>query len=558
MILRYAYLIALRRRLRRFRADARRAREFQHGTLLEKIRRHERSDYGRDHGFAEIRTVDDFRRRHPIATYEDYHPYITRVLNGDVTAMFAPETRILMFAMTSGTTGKPKRLPITEELFREYRDGWRMWGAGAYGDHINLLAKRTLQLTSDWQQFRAPSGVPCGQISGLAATTRPKIAELMFMPPIVVARIHDSAAKHYTSLRLSLASRRVGMIITANPSTLVEFARRADHDRESLIRDIHDGTLTCEIPAEIRSALERRIRARQPDRARQLERLVEQHGTLVPRNFWPDLSVLAVWMGGSVGIYLPQLERLYGRVAVRDHGLSASEGRMTIPMADNTAAGLLDFYHHYFEFIPADEHEQENPTVLEAHELVEGQDYYIILTTSGGLYRYDIHDVVRCVGYEGQAPFLEFLNKGKNFSSLTGEKLSEHQVVQAVESSFAELHMQSDTFTLAPIMEDRPQYLLLLEPRAHQGRATDLARRVQVHLERSNEEYQSKCEGGRLLPVRVQEVTPGTWSALRHERTRERGNFEEYKHPCLVGDVRFVDYLAEIGAHSERQPASVS
>ena len=83
-----------------------------------------------------------------------------------------------MFAMTSGTTGQPKRLPITEELFREYKAGWRIWAAGVYGDHIHLMRKKTLQLTSDWQQYRAPCGVPCGQISGLAAMTRPRMSRL--------------------------------------------------------------------------------------------------------------------------------------------------------------------------------------------------------------------------------------------------------------------------------------------------------------------------------------------------------------------------------------------
>ena len=69
-------------------------------------------------------------------------------------------------------------------------------------------------------------------------------------------------------------------------------------------------------------------------------------------------------------------------------------------------------------------------------------------TTSGGLYRYDIQDVVRCVGFEGQAPLVEFLNKGKHFCSLTGEKLSEHQAVSAVKASFAELKLPIETFTL--------------------------------------------------------------------------------------------------------------
>jgi hypothetical protein len=550
MFLRYGYLAWKRLGLKRFQAHARRAREFQHRALLEKIRRNANSDFGRDHGFANIRTVDEYRRRQPIAGYDEHHPYIQRVLNGDVTALFAPGTRILMFAMTSGTTGTPKRLPITEGLLEEYKSGWKIWGAGVYGDHLDLMSMQTLQLSSDWQQSRAPCGIPCGQISGLAAATRPWVTRQAFLLPGVISQIHDPAAKHYTSLRFALARRDVGMIITANPSTLIEFARRADREKESLIRDIHDGSMSCEVPEHVRRALARRILRRRPERARELDRLASQHGALLPRHAWPKLSVLAVWMGGSVNVYLSQLPALYGNVEHRDHGLSASEGRMTIPLTGGTSAGVLDFYHHYFEFIPVEEHDQARPTVLEGHELQEGQEYYIVMTTSGGLYRYDIHDVVRCVGFEGEAPLIEFLNKGKNFSNLTGEKLSEHQAIRAVKQSFADLALPLDTFTLAPVMDEQPRYVLLVESPAHRGRTDELAHRVQSNLAAVNEEYGDKCSSGRLLPVQVREVAHGTWNALRRERTGDRGNFEEYKHPCLVGDVNFAEQIAHLSTHA--------
>jgi hypothetical protein len=545
MLLRIAYLAALQMRLRRFRNDARRADVFQHRTLLRKIQRNAASEFGRNYGFASIRTLADFRRQVPILTYEDHHPYVTRVLAGDVGAMFGPRTQILMFAMTSGTTGEPKRLPITSELFREYKAGWRLWGAGVYGDHRDLIYKKTLQLSSDWQQCPTPSGVPCGQISGLAAATRPLIARPVFLPPAAVTRIHDYSAKHYTTLRLALARESVGMIITANPSTLVDFAHRANVECESLIRDIHDGTLTCELPRDVRDALRRTIGRRHPERARVLERIVSQHGKLLPKYAWPKLSVLAVWTGGSVRIYLPLLADLYGETAIRDHGLSASEGRMTIPLTDGSSAGLLDFYHHFFEFIPVDEHDNANPTVLEAHELEYGQDYFIVLTTSGGLYRYDIHDMVRCVGFEGRAPLLEFLNKGKNYSSITGEKLSEYQAIRAVEQALDELRLPSDAFALAPVFEQQPRYVLLVEARLHQGKAAELARRTQAHLEHINVEYAEKTASGRLLPIEVREVPPGTWDRMRQEKTRQRGNFEEYKHPCLVSDLTFAERVTQ-------------
>ena len=558
MIFRHAYLAWLRQRLRRFRADARQSRAIQRRELMRKIKRHGNSNFGRDHGFAEMNSVEDFRRRMPVLTYEDHHPYVSRVLQGETTALFAPGTRILMFAMTSGTTGEPKRLPITEEMFREYRAGWRLWAGGVYGDHRGLVRTKTLQLTSDWQRYRAPGGIACGQISGLAASTRPKIASRMFLLPPATGRIHDPATKHYTALRLALASNQIGMIITANPSTLVEFARRADQQRESLVRDIHDGTLSCDLPGEIRTALARQIGRRNPARARELEQLAETHGALLPKHAWPNLRVIAVWTGGSVGVFMPQVAELFGPAAVRDHGLSASEGRMTIPLHDGSRAGVLDFYHHYFEFIPVEEHDSKRPTVLEAHELLEGRDYFILLTTSGGLYRYNIQDVVRCVGFEGQAPLLEFLSKGKSFSNLTGEKISEHQVIEAVQRSFRELGLAIDTFTLAPVMEEMPRYVLLIEPHVHHGRSRELARSLQTQLERVNEEYAEKCAAGRLLPVRIGVLPAGTWDQLRQQKTGPRGNFEEYKHPCLVSDLGFVARFAPRYPDSAPYTARVS
>jgi hypothetical protein len=557
LIGRYAYLGWIRSRVHRFVAQSHRAREFQQETLLAKIRRNQNSDFGRDHGFAGIRGVADFRARVPVRGYEEHLPYIAKVLNGEVTALFAPGTKILMFAMTSGTTGEPKRLPITAELFREYRRGWMIWGGGIYGDYPRLMLRKSLQLSSDWQQYRSSVGVPCGQISGLAANTRPKAGRLLFLPPVATTRIHDPAARHYATLRFALTKKNVGIIVTANPSSLVEFARRAQQDSESLIRDIHDGTLSCDAPADVHTALERSVRKRDPRRARELARLADRNSGLLPKHAWPDLSVLAVWTGGSVRVFLQKLPELYGRVVFRDHGLSASEGRMTIPLANDTSAGLLDYYHHYFEFIPVEEHGRPSPTVLGCHELAVGCDYYILLTTSGGLYRYDIRDVVRCVGFRGEAPLLEFLNKGKNFSSITGEKLSEYQVVRAVEKSFSELGSPMEFFAMAPVMESVPRYVLLLEPQQFGERRAELAVRVQAHIEKLNEEYAAKCASGRLLPLAVRAVPSGTWSQMRAEKTGIRGNLEEYKHIFLVQDLGFVERMTAGSCDSSKLPATI-
>ena len=72
------------------------------------------------------------------------------------------------------------------------------------------------------------------------------------------------------------------------------------------------------------------------------------------------------------------------------------------------------------------------PTVLQAHEVQEGRSYFIVPTTTFGLYRYQIHDLVRVTGFYNRTPLIEFLSKGSHFANITGEKLSEYHVAQAM------------------------------------------------------------------------------------------------------------------------------
>ncbi len=554
MIHRWGYLCWRNLRVRQFRAGAAHCREVQHEVLFAKIRRHADSDFGREHRFSDIRSLSDFRRQVPLTTYEYYRPYVERLKKGDLRAMLGSGTRLFMFALTSGTTGDSKFIPVTRDFFDEYREGWNLWGVRTYIDHWDLCRKKTLQFSSDWQQFTTEGGTPCGNISGLAAETAPRISRPIFLLPRYLMKIKDPEARRYTALRLALASRRVGMMITANPSTLVELARLADQRRESLIRDLFDGTLSSDVdlPRSVRDPLRRSLARRHRERARELDAIVQRTGRLLPRDFWPDMSVLGVWTGGSVGAYLTRLKEFYGDPAIRDHGLSASEGRMTIPFRDGTSAGMLDYTHSFFEFVPENEHGRSHPNVLEAHELCEGENYYIVLTTSSGFYRYDIHDLVRCVGFEGSVPVLEFLNKGSRFSNVTGEKLSEFQVVSAVQRGFRQLGLPVELFTLAPVFGDPPNYVLLVEGQLNRDQKRTMACQVDAELQRMNCEYAERIQSGRLGSLRVRLVPSGTWEALRRQRTARMGaSLEQYKHPCLLGDLTFVEQLTRGTAAAE-------
>jgi hypothetical protein len=285
------------------------------------------------------------------------------------------------------------------------------------------------------------------------------------------------------------------------------------------------------------------------------------------------LGVLGVWCGGSAAAYIPRLRQQFDHVPVRDHGLHASEGRMTLPLEDNSSAGVLEVQTHFFEFIPVGESESSQPVVLEAHELEEGREYFILLTTSSGLYRYNIQDVVRCVGFYGSSPILEFRHKGAHISSITGEKIAESQVVESVRTACSLTGLSPQIYTLTPCWGEPPGYTLYVgplndiptnsraaaAPLSHLAGGDPVARgplasnpQVQMRSEfalaldedlcRRNVEYGEKRHTGRLQMIRVQELSPEAWKSFTNLRqSGSGGSAEQYKHPCLMPDPQFEE-----------------
>ena len=232
-------------------------RTAQTRTLLGLLALNGDSRFSRDHRLDGVRTVSQFRRRLPVADYEYFRPYIEEVKAGRTDSLLGPKNRLLMFSLTSGTTSQSKYIPITERFLSDYRSGWQVWGIQAIDAHPGINSRHILQFSSDYDLFRTPGGTPCGNISGLVAACQKPIVRTMYTVPGIVSKIRDSDSKLYTAMRLAIADRHVGMVMTANPSTLIQLAKLADARKEDLIRDIADGTLSSaeNVPGEVREAL---------------------------------------------------------------------------------------------------------------------------------------------------------------------------------------------------------------------------------------------------------------------------------------------------------------
>ena len=520
------------------------------GQLLKRIlRNNQNTDYGREHAFQEIRNWEQYRMRIPIHKYEDLEPYLSQVRQGNTQALL-PDSYMHMYALTSGTTASRKYIPVTRQYLKDYRRATSIWGKRIYDDHPEAFLKPILQLVSDWDECRTETNIPCGSVSGLTTHMMKPVVRWLYCMPACTGKIKDSTAKLYLALRMGLMRSELGILASANPSTLLKFAQLLESRQEELFRDLRDGTLNTDlnISDDIRQQLQPMLK-KMPARVKQLETIKKQHGKLTPQHAWNPVHTIGCWTGGSVGLYLRQFPQYYGDTPIRDLGLLASEGRMTIPLEENTPGGVLDITSHFFEFIPEREIESNNPITLTAADLEVGRNYYILPTTSYGLYRYNIYDVVKVIGFKNTTPIVEFLSKGSLFSNMTGEKLSEFQVVAAMKSASQRWGHLPAAYTLAPYWDARmPGYSLFLEEHDLDGHdPEELAYDFDVFLKAQNIEYETKRDSQRLGMIEVCLLPRGawqTWDAARVAKTG--GSAEQYKRPCLINDVNFKSTMSVI------------
>lgn len=149
--------VPIRRRLRQFEEATHRPEETQDAILRRILAHHAHTDFGRKHGFAGIRTLADYRRQLPIASYDYFEPYIQRVMKGETNALLG-DPKVHMFALTSGTTAARKYIPVTDPYLRDYKRGWNLWGLRVFRDHRGSRFRPILQMSGDWQEtFTKPA-----------------------------------------------------------------------------------------------------------------------------------------------------------------------------------------------------------------------------------------------------------------------------------------------------------------------------------------------------------------------------------------------------------------
>ena len=522
-------------------------RASQEAKLLEVVDRNAGSDFGREHGFDKIESIEDFQRAVPPNTYESLEPYISRVLAGEQNVLTADEA--LMFATTSGTTGNAKYIPVTPSYLHEYSHGVHVHTFRMFTDFPDLLDGKLLVPSSNDVEGVTEAGLPYGAISGYLTKTQPKPIKRFYALPYELCKVKNVEAKYYLTLRFAVPSD-IRLLVMPNPSSLTLLADKMALLGEELVHDIRSGTVNPSfqdgVPPELLQGFEP-----QPERADALAALMRGSGRLVPREVWPNLRLLSCWKGGTMPLYLRKLPDAYGDLPVRDLGYMASEGRGATPLVNSGAGGVLNVTSHFFEFVPEEQRDDPNAEFLTGDQLESNREYFIYLTTSAGLYRYDINDVVRVVDFYRQTPVIQFVRKGQGMTNITGEKLTESQVTGALVDAVDSQGFDVQHFTACVEWGEPPRYAFYAElgDSMTPERSAELVRSLDRALSARNIEYEAKRESQRLGAPVLKRVAPGTYQKLRQKRVAEGAPEAQVKIPQLSTDMEFganLEVLEEV------------
>lgn len=431
-------------------------------TLIRSILdRNSETAFGRAHGFSGIRSVADYRAAVPNRRYDD--------VAGDMEAIAAGEhnrlvsERVVAFERTGGTTSGGKLIPYTARSLVGFRAAVLPWLGDLAARHpaIELGSAYVSISPATRQPETTTGGIPVGLETDAAYLGEDLVgafAQLLAVSPQTGA-IADIDAWRLSTLTQLVESADLAFVSVWSPTFFTGLIEALPMLADPIRRHVGD---------DARRRLDDALRG---DR-------------IETEKLWPRLAVVSCWADGGSRNFARKLAQLCPQATLQPKGLLATEAAITLPFGDGPGA-VPALTSTFIEF------RDKDGGFHGAGDLNEGESYDVIVTTDGGLYRYDIGDRLKCVGHDGACARLEFDGRASLRSDMVGEKLDESFVAAVL----ADLPVGA---MLAAHEEPRPHYELWLDGPG----PPDFGAIVETGL-LANPQYAYARKNGQLGPVVV-------------------------------------------------------
>ena len=515
------------------------------------------TEYGREHGFADIlqaKTDTELYARYQQAVkpndYEDLRPYVEKHKHGAESILFPGKP--VMYATTSGTTSEPKWIPITKEYLNNvYGKMTKVWLFNFIKNRPKVYAGKIVSIVGKVKEGEAPDGTFYGSVSGVTQRDCPKFVKKLYASPASVFSIEDYTARYYTLMRMGI-ERNVTLIVTANPSTIVEMQNNVNEFYDDYCNDIEHGTLNASlnIPQWIRDDIQPYLKPN-PERAAELRALKAKYGTVLPKHYWRDLQILNTWKCGNTKVYLDKFDGSFPEGMLhQEFGYFSSECRFGLVL-DDTNNTVLFPHFHYYEFIAEDDLDNPNPRFLQLHELQKGKRYCPFVTTMAGLYRYNMNDLVEVGDFFEQTPTVHMIQKVNGIVTITGEKLHERQFIAAVREAEQRTGLKTQFFIgFANLEKSNYDFMYeFAEPTTTQEQAEAFTRVVDEVLKEMNIEYKAKRDSFRLKDPDTKRMVPQSFEQFKARCIAEGARDGQFKLQLLMQDEnrhnKFLDLVVK-------------
>lgn len=503
--------------------------------------------YGKEHHFGAIvkaRKPEQLFRLYEksvrASEYESFRPYVERHKHGEANVLIPGKP--LMYATTSGTTSKPKWIPISQKYMKDVYDVMsHIWLDNFARVRPKFLSGGLVVSVAKVVEGYAEDGTIFGSVSGVTAKKIPSIIRKRFVTPPEVYDISDYTARYYVMMRLAIA-HSVSYIVAPNPSTLLELIHNAEEYFDDYIEDIEKGSISekFDVSPEIRSVLAG-FTVPDPERADFLRRVKEKcEGKPQLKDWWPDMQLLSSWKCGNTAIAAEKVQQqLPAGCCYQELGYFASECRFGLVLDEGIDSTLFPNYH-YYEFIEESDLENPEPRFLRLHELEQGKRYCIYVTTFSGLYRYNMNDLVEVGGWNGKTPKIHMVQKVNGIVSITGEKLYEKQFIEAVHEAERQSGLKANFFIgFADPEEACYDFYYEFEKRKiRRSKAEAFTKIVDSQLMEMNIEYQSKRASHRLKEPKTFVLKRNAYDHFKRRSLLEGARDGQFKLVMLLQDKR--------------------
>ncbi len=454
------------------------------------------TEWGRKYLYHDIKDIDDFRNRIPISTYDDLKLYIDRMRSGEQNLLW--NTDVKWFAKSSGTTSdKSKFIPVTEESLEEchYKAGKDMLAIYFNNNQeTSFFDGRGLALGGSQKIIEVNNAEYIeGDLSAIIINNLPYWAEFVRVPKRSIALLDNWEEK----------------IEIMAQSTI-------DHDVTSL-SGVPSWTLLL------------------------LKRILEITNKKNILEIWPNLEV---FFHGGVNFdpYREQFKSLIpSNEMVYMNTYNASEGFFGIQDTNHSDEMLLMLdYGVYYEFIPMENWEDENPQTVLLEDVELNKNYALVISTNGGLWRYQIGDTVE---FTSLSPYrIRITGRTKNFINAFGEELIIDNAEAALKGACDKHKSIVNEYTGAPIYlgdNKKAAHEWIIEFEAEPKDLNDFKRSFDDNLKKVNSDYEAKRSHDLLLhePI-IHSVPKGTFYKWLKKKGKLGG---QNKVPRLSNNRNYID-----------------